>query len=889
MTTATAAETAQGTASEGAEETAARARKARVHPSAEIDPSAVVGPNARVGAGRGRSPGPGRAAAGGGSGAAGLDPRQKLAAEHGEGPLLILAGPGSGKTRVLCHRIAKLAERGADPGRILAVTFTRKAANEMRERLGRMTARAPRWTMTFHSLCTRMLRADGPAAGLPESWSIADSGASRALVKRAVEGLKLDPEDWKPAGEQSRISARKNHGKHGPAALAAEMDRARRFGGVRARLAEGSVRIHREYQRLLEAQNRLDFDDLLLKAVALLDSRAGPGWIARWDHVLVDECQDTNLVQYEIMARLCRGRKTATIVGDPDQSIYGWRGAKVGNIERYREEFSPAVVELDANYRSTPQIVQAARALMESDGAVKEAGEEGVAKRRLRSARAAGGEDERLVQVVEQIDDLDEAQWVRNVVVDRLNRGGGAAEHRVAVLYRVNSLSKAVEDALNERPKIPYSMSGGVRFYDREEVKDGVAYLRIAADPAADDAFERILNKPPRGLGKEARRKIRDADLNPMPSGFIPRLLSALAEPPAPTEERPPLLERCSLALRRGGAGLTAAQRASASNLVKIIDRARAEIAGGAPPSGVLGRILEKSGYLRHLAKSGKEEDLTRLENIDQLVQTAKSYEDRAEKGGGEPPKGVRGFLDEVTLMTDREPQDESLTPVHLMTMHAAKGLEFPTVVIIGAEDGLCPLKGRDGDDLSTGYDQRREERRLFYVGMTRAEETLCISHARRRRRFNRWRDAWPSPYVKELPQRLKREENVNQGGYERSEHEGETFDARGAEKLKTIEAALAAALKERRSREGAEQFPGPMPPTESPIEGPPPGHPAAEPPAWHFDGPPPDDRYAPREDYPADYGREPPAEEAPTLFEKRMAQAEPWPPADVRGRRREE
>ena len=835
----------------------------------------------------------------------GLDPRQREAVEHGAGPLLILAGPGSGKTRVLCHRIAKLVERGADPGWILAVTFTRKAAGEILERLHRMTGRAPRWTMTFHSLCTRMLRADSEAAGLPPGWDIVDASAARTVVKKAVERLNLDSEEWKPAVEQARISARKNHGRHGRAALAAEIERAARFGSHRRRMAEGSARIHAEYDRILAEQKRLDFDDLLLRAVTLLDSTAGPGWIRRWDHVLVDEFQDTNLVQYEIMARLCRGRETATIVGDPDQSIYGWRGAKVGNIGRYREEFRPAVIELDANYRSTPHIVQAARALMESAGAAKEAGDEGVARRALRSAR--DGTADGAVHVVEQIDDLDEAEWVRNLVVDRLNRGGGIDEHRIAVLYRINALSKPIEDALGRPPSIPYSMSGGVRFYDRAEVQDAAAYLRVTTDPADDEAFERILNRPPRGLGKEARQKIRDADRAPAAgTGMLPRLFGGGGPAPAdapPLEDRPPLIERCSLALRRGGAGLTAAQRAAAAGLLKAIDRARAEAAAGAPASAVLAKILDKSGYLKHLKKSRKEEDQNRLENVDQLIETAKNYERRAAAGNGKPPEGIRGFLDEVALMTDREPQDEKLTPVHLMTMHAAKGLEFPTVAVVGAEDGLCPLKGRGGDDLAVDYDQRREERRLFYVGMTRAEETLCISHARRRKRFGRWRDAWPSPYVRELPAALKREDSVDRGEYDRDEHEPAALGPAGRAKLDAILAAQAAAQAERRRREaGGGSGPPPDPGLEAPSPGlrfdaPPPGAPedgfdpasaaegALEPPAWLDEGPPPADAYGPAHEEAPQAAGPPEPPQAGSDFERRLAHAAPWPPPDVRGR----
>ena len=678
---------------------------------------------------------------------AGLDERQREAVEHGGGPLLILAGPGSGKTRVLCHRIAAIAERGASPDRILAVTFTRKARREMVDRLQRMMSGwSPHWVLTFHSLCMRILLQDWAAAGLRRGWGVADSSASQAIVHKAVDSLKLSIDEFDPRREWNRISARKNSGMHPDGALKAELVRAAQR---KSRMPEtlASVRIHCRYDRLLKEQNRVDFDDLLLLTRRLLEETdRGRAWKERWDYVLVDECQDTNLVQYCIVRDLAQHHGNVTVVGDPDQSIYGWRGAEIRNLDRFREDFRPIVVELDANYRSAPCIVQAARAVMESQNAAEEAGhgDRNRLRRNLKSVQAPK-KGER-VKIVRHRSDEDEAIWIHNLAVERVDRvrlGGRPEDHRLAVLYRTTWLSRRIEEQLITS-NIPYTISGGKPFYNRAEIQDAIAYLKAVQNPDDDEAFERILNKPTRGFGKESIERMRNADVD----------AAALPTSSAASGRRPPLQERCRTAAESPSSGLTDPQKANAKALLATLRKARQMILERrAQPAEVATFVLDESGYRKRLAESRKPEDADRIENLDQLIETVKEHEKRTREHEALQP-GLQGFLDQVALMSDRELDDEATSVVHLMSLHAAKGLEFPTVVIAGAENGICPLAPRaENEGAVLGYDRKREERRLFYVGMTRAQKLLYLSHAYVRTRFGRVVKCEPSPYLMDVPE----------------------------------------------------------------------------------------------------------------------------------------
>ena len=670
-----------------------------------------------------------------------LDERQRLAVSHGDSPLLILAGPGAGKTRVLCHRIKHLAGTGTPPARILAVTFTRKAAREMKSRLNRMMASPPQWVLTFHGLCVRILRESGAVARLEKGWTIADTAQSRKITRKAIESLKLKIDEWKPADEHTLISRRKNLGID-PADPPVPAD-----GYIGPRLMK-SYAIHRRYNRLMADQNRLDFDDLLIYTVRVLNMKeTGQGWERRWDHVLVDEFQDTNQPQYRI-TELLSGHRRITTVGDPDQSIYGWRGAEKKNINRFRRDFEPRIVELNRNYRSEPNIVRAARGVMESAGAEDE--NDGAVERR--DLRSTGTSSQR-VTVVMHPTDRAEANWVHNLAADAVESGKPPADCRIGVLYRVNSLSRLFEERLI-RSAIPYTISGGARFYDRAEIQDAIAYLHIIHNPEDDEALERVINRPPRGLGLAGLRKIRDIDVDK--PGADPDYGLPLSETEYPDDygtevdiDRYSLLERTRLAAGTPDV-LNGRQANAAKHLVEVIDLMRTKVATGkVPPEAIVEGVLEKSGYLEHLAEGKKEGDADRIDNLHQLMATAHEFAARCADDGRKPT--LEGFLDEVTLMTDREPDDESRSLVHLMTLHASKGLEFPTVALVAVEDGLCPLKSRK-EEYRLTEDQVREERRLFYVGMTRAEKRLYISQADIRNRFGKAATTKPSQYISDLP-----------------------------------------------------------------------------------------------------------------------------------------
>ena len=679
-----------------------------------------------------------------------LDNSQQRAVDHAGGPLLVLAGPGSGKTRVLCHRIAALAEGGVPTGRILAVTFTRKAAIEMAERLHAMMAYPPLWVMTFHRLCARILRQSGSAIGLEPGWSIADTTKSRAVTRRAIEDLRLKLEDWPPAEEHGKISLRKNR-EIDPA------DDAIEDGGFKSNDARKvSLRIHRRYLRIMADEHLLDFDDLLINTVRVLNCRnERDRWAGHWDHVLVDEFQDTNRPQYRIMSALSEHRQV-TAVGDPDQAIYGWRGAERRNLDQFRKDYNPAVVELGLNYRSTPNIVTAARRLLENPNARAEGGGE-RADRDLRSTRDRGMP----VTVVVHRNDKSEAVWIHNLAVEEINKGGSAADNRLGVLYRVNSLSRPIEERLI-RSSIPYTISGGARFYDRKEIQDALAYLHVINNEADDEAFERIINRPPRGLGKESLKKIRQADVTTAANAASHAPLFATEDQINELPARNTLLDRTRLAATTGL--LSAKQAERALHLVEVIEVCRLRASqDGATAQDILETVLFSSGYIPHLTESKKAEDHDRLDNLDQLIAAAREYSARggdADEPGSRDATGgpaadaagtLQGFLDEAALMTDREAVDDSSARVHLMTMHAAKGLEFPTVVIAGVEAHLCPLKPRH-DEHRMSTEQAHEERRLFYVGMTRAKEELYLSQALKRTRFGRSDDTVESPYIADLP-----------------------------------------------------------------------------------------------------------------------------------------
>lgn len=615
---------------------------------------------------------------------AGLNPQQREAVQHVEGPLLILAGAGSGKTRVITHRICHLIrEHGVFGPAILAVTFTNKAAGEMRERvmrlLGGQTADAGPGVATFHSFCVRLLRRDG--AGLHElrpgfttSFQIYDAEDQLALVKQIYRRLGLDEKFMQYRAALSRISHAKNHQQTPQDFYKAAAD------PKMARLAK----VFDEYENGLQGANALDFDDLLLWAVRLLrhDRETLEAWNRRLEYLMIDEYQDTNRSQYELMRLLSAARQNVGVVGDEDQSIYGWRGADINNILDFEKDFPNArVIRLEQNYRSTRTIIEAAGAVVANNKARKgkwlhTENEEGAP---ICFYEAADGEQEALfiAQTIQKMRRVDPGQ-------------------RVAVLYRTNFQSRQIEEALR-RYQIGYVVVGGFSFYQRAEVKDLLAYAKLLLNPNDNVSLMRVLNVPARGIGKTTVEQLETLAVR----GGV-SVWEALGQ-------------ACD------GKLLGARAEASLGVFRRLIEELREGLAGWGAHE-VFSEILERTGYRKMLETDGTPESETRLANLEELVSAAADAHDRGET--------LTGFMDQTALVADSDDLDETAA-VSLLTMHNAKGLEFPVVFIAGMEEGLFPhSRSRDNED------QMEEERRLCYVAMTRAEKRLYLTCARMRRRF---------------------------------------------------------------------------------------------------------------------------------------------------------
>ena len=630
-----------------------------------------------------------------------LNPEQRQAVLHGDGPLLILAGAGSGKTRVIACRAARLIDDGhAAPDRILAVTFTNKAADEMRERIERLLGAAqPRlWLQTFHAFCARLLRREAPLAGLSRDFVIYDSSDQLAVVRRVLQELQIDERTTPPRMVRARIS----HAKSRMLQPDAGSDSGAGFRD------EQLARACERYDRLLAAANALDFDDLLLRAVALFDAseEARRRYAERFRYIMVDEYQDTNRPQYRLLQQLASHRNLC-VVGDPDQSIYKWRGADVRNILDFEKDFPEAtVVRLERNYRSTQVILDAASELISRNRERRE--------KRLWTERAAG---DPIVRHLAQ-DDLEEADFV----VAGLRRALAGGADSAAVLYRTNAQSRAIEDALG-RAGLAYRVVGGVRFYERKEIKDALAYLKLLLVPDDDVSLRRVINVPPRGIG----RKVMEALEPPAggaaqaPESLWARLVRALDEQAVPP--------RAAMALAR----------------FREMHEELAAIARTESASVTLERTLDRSGYVRALREAGTEEAEGRLANLMELVAAARDYEVRT------PAADLAGFVDQMSLRSEADEEAGTAgARIWLMTLHAAKGLEFPVVIITGLEEGLFPHARAADDDAAL-----EEERRLCYVGITRAQSRLILTSAARRRTYGEYRDTEPSRFLDEIPDRL--------------------------------------------------------------------------------------------------------------------------------------
>ncbi len=646
-----------------------------------------------------------------------LNPEQRAAVLHTTGPLLILAGAGSGKTRVITSRIAYLVGDGhANPDQVLAVTFTNKAAEEMRARvealLGADCSRM--WVSTFHSLCARLLRREGPAIGLSRDFVIYDSSDQLTVVKQALKQLHIDDSFVQPRAALSRISQAKNR-METPDAMAASAGWNRRD--------EYMAKIYGYYLAALEDSSALDFDDLLLKTVDLVErsERVRTTYAGQFRHVMVDEYQDTNRPQYLLIRRLAEVHRNLCVVGDPDQSIYKWRGADLRNILDFEHDFPEAtIVRLEQNYRSTQIILDAASAVIGQNRNRKD--------KHLWTVRKGGAR----IVYYRGTDDLDEADFIT-----RTARGALAddVDATVAVLYRTNAQSRTIEDALM-REGLAYKVVGGVRFYERKEIKDALAYLRLVINPHDDVSLRRVINVPARGIGKGVMEAVER--LAPATADDLPLLAAGLA----PAAAANSLWARIVRGVEGGGfAGRAAASLAAFRDLiVSLTDIARTD-----PVSIAIGKMLDRSGYLQDLRDERSEEAEGRIENLAELVSAAREYESR----DAEPSLG--GFVDRLSLLSDvDEEQGARDARIWLMTLHSAKGLEFPVVVLAGLEEGLFP-HSRSKDD----EEELEEERRLCYVGMTRARSRLVLTGAARRRVFGEYQASEPSRFIDEVPAEL--------------------------------------------------------------------------------------------------------------------------------------
>ncbi|MEZ4601401.1 MAG: UvrD-helicase domain-containing protein [Syntrophotaleaceae bacterium] len=631
-----------------------------------------------------------------------LNGMQREAVLHQQGPLLILAGAGSGKTRTLTHRIAWLIRQGQiPPWQILAVTFTNKAAGEMRERLQRLlgSSELP-WVSTFHAACVRILRQEIGHLGFSSHFTIYDDQDQQRLLKDILKELNIPEKTLQARSAAGAIDGAKNKGLRPE-----QVDRGDYYGDLIGR-------VYALYQKRLKQANALDFGDLLLVTLQLFEDH--PAVLAKYSerfrHLLVDEFQDTNQVQYRLVKLLAGAHGNLCVVGDDDQSIYAWRGAEVGNILGFERDFpGTRIIRLEQNYRSTATILEAAGGVV-----ARNVGRKG---KTLWTENPAGDK----ITLKDCGDDLEEARFVAAEIV-RLRRNGRHLRD-AAVFYRTNAQSRALEEAL-VREGLRYVMVGGVKFYARMEVKDVLAYLRVLVNPADSLSARRIVNVPARGIGAKTVEQI--IVLEEEAGGFLPA---------------------CDLALERGL--LKGAAAAKVAAFAEMMHTLRYKV-DQLPFPELTATLIEESGYgpmLREAAhsallQSDREEAQGRLENLEQLLAGMEEHQ------GTE--KTLEEFLEQVSLVTDLDAYDGNLDRVTLMTLHAAKGLEFPVVFLTGMEEGLFP----HGRTLQEG-DSLEEERRLCYVGMTRAMDKLYLSHARRRRIYGDFQYNPPSRFLGEIPRHL--------------------------------------------------------------------------------------------------------------------------------------
>ena len=634
-----------------------------------------------------------------------LNPPQREAVMAGGGPLLVLAGAGSGKTRVLTHRVARLIDDGCAPWSILAITFTNKAAREMKDRIRALVGEGADevWVSTFHACCARILRRDIEKLGFQRGFSIYDDDDQMGLLKNIVKDMNLNDKMYPPREIKTAISDAKNR------LLTPEEWEKEAGGDFRARkIAE----VYRRYEKALVSCNALDFDDLIMKTIVLLTEHPPvlEYYRRKFEYILIDEYQDTNLAQYELVRLLAGDRKNVCVVGDDDQSIYAWRGADIRNILEFEKDFPGClVIKLEQNYRSTGNILDAANQVIAHNAGRKE---------KALWTEAGGGEK---LRVYRAQDEREEAAWVCQQL-QAWQRAGGAVGD-AAILYRTNAQSRVLEEAL-VRAGIPYRVYGGMKFYERKEVKDLIAYLRALVNPADDQAVRRIINEPRRGIGDST----------------IDRLAEYAAQ------------EGTSLfmaAMSADEAGLSARALSAVKKFSAVMEELAVE-AELMPADEFLRHVIDATGYEEQFRQTPGEESENRLENIAELETAVKEYVAR------EPEGGLEGFLENVALVTDLDSLDAATQVLTLMTLHSAKGLEFDLVVMTGMEEGVFPTSRSLFDD-----DKMEEERRLCYVGITRARRRLLMSWAQTRALYGSRQYNTRSRFLDEIPARLIEDANL--------------------------------------------------------------------------------------------------------------------------------
>jgi len=623
----------------------------------------------------------------------GLTAAQNAAVSHMDGPLLVLAGPGSGKTRVITHRIAYLIAQGVPAAGILALTFTNKAAEEMRNRLQGMHIPRGSIICTFHSLCARLLREFAGRAGLPATFSIYDQDDQKSVLRDILKARELDPQRYSPARILKHIGYYKSL-RLSPSPVSPDF-----AADLPADIGAG---ICQDYQKRLDSAGALDFDDLLLRTAALLkdDAEIRTRLGRRYRYILVDEYQDTNSCQYRIARELSRDHLNLFVTGDPDQSIYGWRGADIENILAFEKDYPNApVLKLEENFRSTPQILSLA------DSVIREN------KRRKHKQLIARKPEGRLPRLYRYADEHEEgrgaAAWIRWMHEDQ-----AIDYRRIAVFYRTNAMSRVLEESLI-RAHVPYQIVKGLEFFERREVKDMLAYLRLLLNPADEVSLSRVINRPVRGIGDTTVRRLVE-----QAHSAGQNLWSVLEDPGAQPR-------------------LSASAASHIADFVKMIMDLRSLL--DQPIARIMRSVYERTGLKGAL---GEEKNADAKENVEELIHSAMEFDQENPASGG-----LSEYIQRIALFSDADAFDERSGAVSLMTLHSAKGLEFAAVLIVGVEDGLIP----HSRSLEAGRD-REEERRLLFVGITRAERFLALSYAQTRTWYGVTRPAALSPFLKDLP-----------------------------------------------------------------------------------------------------------------------------------------